>query len=63
MKGLSAKWIEALKKYADRETWTDDGDFDPCGSSGGNYDDAYYGGYEDGRTELAREILLALENN
>lgn len=53
-----------LRESAGRETWTDDPtDFDPCSFSSGNYDDAYYGGLADGRTEMAREILKELEEN
>lgn len=63
MSHLSPKWIEALKKYADRETWTENDEFDPCSFFGGNYEDTYLDGLADGRTELAREILLALEKN
>lgn len=58
---MTGELLEYLKKLAARETWYDDGDFNPCNFSGGNYDDAYYGGSEDGRTELAREILASFE--
>lgn len=49
--------IEGLKKMARREPWADDAVYD---NSGGNYDDAYAGGIDDGQTYLAREILKGL---
>lgn len=51
-----------LKPIAERETWSDDESepFDPQGFSGGNFDDAYYGGTADGRTSLARDLLAKL---
>ena len=54
---------EYLQKLADREVW---GDIEPVEDlnyydlSGGNFDDAYYGGCETGETQLAREILAML---
>ena len=48
---------KALRELAGRHRWTDNDDFDPCGMSGGKYDDAYYGGCDDGETTLARELL------
>jgi hypothetical protein len=46
-----------LLKLARRETWTDLDDFNPCVLSGGNYDDAYYAGVQDGETSLAQQLL------
>jgi len=47
-----------LEEIAARTTWTDDlEEFNPYDMSGGNYDDAYYGGNRDGETELARLLL------
>lgn len=59
---LDAEIIERLKKAARRETWDDDEseDFNPDDYSGGNFDDAYFGGQKDGETHLAREILTNL---
>ena len=59
---LDLAFIERLKKAARRETWDDDEseDFNPCDRSGGNFDDAYFGGQEDGETHLARDILTNL---
>jgi hypothetical protein len=53
--------IDFLKGIAER-TKQDDNfeDFDPCSFSGGNYDDAYYIGQDDGEVSLAREILERL---
>jgi hypothetical protein len=45
------------KEVAQHECWIDSRDFNPCDFSGGNYDDAYYGGSADGRASLARELL------
>jgi hypothetical protein len=46
-----------LQKLAKRNCWTDGVDFNPYEQSGGNFDDAYYRGNEDGETLLARELL------
>jgi hypothetical protein len=48
---------DKLECLAKKECWTDSEDFNPCEFSGGNYDDAYFGGTTDGKTYLAREIL------
>ena len=57
---LSQEQIDNLKKLARRECWADDPDYNPCEYSGGNYDDAYYGGRGDGAAVLARDILRSL---
>ena len=57
---LSDEMIEHLKTLARREGLMDQEEFDPHGYSGGNYDDAYYAGYDDGETQIARTILAAL---
>ena len=46
-----------LEKVAERHMWSDDTDFTPYECSGGNYDDAYYGGTSDGEAGLARFLL------
>ena len=46
-----------MKKLAERECWCDDEEFNPRDYSGGNFDDAYYGGSDDGEALLAKEIL------
>lgn len=58
---LSKEFIEKLKELAKRVCWSDFEEFNPMDSSGGNYDDAYYGGAGDGETLLAREILDELK--
>lgn len=57
------KLIEYLTPLANREVWSDENpaDFNPCDLSGGNYDDAFSGGFESGETQLAREILQILK--
>lgn len=61
---LSPATIENLKKLAERKTWPDnvgEGEiFDVQDWAGGNFDDAYAGGEEDGATNLARDILAEL---
>lgn len=54
---LDPKLREILEAHAKREAWSDDPQFNPCEYSGGNYDDAYYGGVDDGCTILACRIL------
>ena len=49
-----------LTKLAERECWCDDNDFMIDDYTGGNIDDAYYGGSNDGETLLARELLVLL---
>lgn len=56
--------LEELKncliKTAEQETWEDDSDdedLDINGFSGGQTDDAYYGGTTTGETMLARYVL------
>lgn len=46
-----------LETLAKKTTWYDDEDFSPSDYSGGNYDDAYSGGCDDGEVALARELL------
>jgi hypothetical protein len=53
--------IEKLKKLAERECWRDEEDFNPYEYSGGNFDDAYYGGFEDGEACLAKMVLEAID--
>lgn len=59
---ISALMIENLQKWAARKTWGESAeaggdDFNPMDLSGGNYDDCYQGGIDDGYIELARLIL------
>ena len=46
-----------LEEIASRAVWNDAAGFSPFDYSGGNYDDAYYGGCDDGKVLLARELL------
>lgn len=57
---MNDKMIESLQKMAKRKTWEEVGDFNPYEQSGGNFDDAYSGGYDDGCTDTARMILEEL---
>jgi hypothetical protein len=54
--------LNKLQRIAAEGSWSDAEDFNPCECSGGNYDDAYYGGVVDGRIELAREILKDIKH-
>jgi hypothetical protein len=60
-KRIMEKLIEKLTLLANRKCWCEDRDFCPCDYSGGNFDDAYWGGHEDGQAQLANEILAALK--
>lgn len=63
--------LAKLKGLAQYRCWTEleDGEynskFDPKEFSEGHYDLCYYGGYNDGLTKLAREILeeIIIEGN
>lgn len=60
MENISQEFLVKLLKQAERRMWTESEGFNPCDFSGGNYDDAYYGGTDDGETSLAREVLEQL---
>ena len=49
--------IELLEELAKKKTWYDREDYDPQDLSGGNFDDAYSRGCDDGEVALARELL------
>jgi hypothetical protein len=49
--------IKLLKTNAERRLALNTSDFNPYDWSGGNFDDAWYSGADDGRCDLAREIL------
>ncbi len=51
-----------LEKLAGRQCWCDDGGFMVDDYAGGNIDDAYYGGVDDGQAVLARELLEEFGN-
>ena len=46
-----------LETLAKTEIWSDWDDFNPMEASGGNFDDAYSGGFSAGETSLARHLL------
>lgn len=49
---------EILEKIAKEESWMDsEEDFNPYDMSGGNFDDAFWGGEDAGRISLARDLL------
>jgi hypothetical protein len=58
---MNEEFIKRLIKIAQRKTWTESDDFNTSDMSGGNYDDAYYGGLKDGETFMAREVLEHLQ--
>lgn len=55
--GKLDKIRELVEKSADRRCWSDEPEFNPDDFSGGNFDDAYAGGVEDGKAEMARSII------
>jgi hypothetical protein len=63
MKQLTENQIENFKLLASKSTSVEEcGDeWNPCDISGGNFDDAYYVGYEDADIENARFILDLFE--
>jgi hypothetical protein len=54
---ISEQLREKLKKLASRECWCDDIEAIINDFAGGNIDDAYSGGFEDGQAKLAEELL------
>lgn len=54
---------EYLKELASEHAHTDSNDFDIYGMCGGNYDDAYYSGTDDGQILLARQLLKEYFND
>lgn len=51
---------ERIEKLAKKQTRDEDGDFCPMDWFGGNFDDAYNGGKDDGHVELAKELMAIL---
>lgn len=49
--------VELLEELAKKKTWYDREDYDTQDLSGGNFDDAYSRGCDDGEVALARELL------
>lgn len=55
---MEKEMIEYLEAIAKKEALFDDmDDFDILGASGGNFDDAYQFGCDDGEISLARNLL------
>lgn len=50
-----------LEQPASRKCWCDEPEFNPDDFAGGNFDDAYAGGVEDGRAEMARSIIELID--
>ncbi len=49
--------IEFLQILSKQRAWSDNPSFSAFDHSGGDYDEAYNGGYNDGETILARYII------
>lgn len=64
---MNEKIIKKLKTLAEKCSFydhlSDDEWFDPQDVSGGNFDDCFSVGINEGHTQLAREILDALDIN
>jgi hypothetical protein len=54
---MNKKIIELLTELAKTQANIDNEDYNTYDYSGGNYDDAYYQGVEDGEILLARKLL------
>lgn len=54
---MNEEMKEMLEKLAARTCWCDDDEFMADDYAGGNIDDAYYGGSDDGEAILARRLL------
>lgn len=52
--------IPYLKSVAAQKAYSDSENFNPCDHSGGNYDDAYNLGLDDGDILFARDLLRKL---
>jgi hypothetical protein len=61
MKKRIAELIEKYEAEFDSIDWRNEEDFNPCDSSGGNFDDAYYMGTEHGEVVGSLTILYALQ--
>lgn len=58
---MNKKLMNKLRGLAKKEIFSDDEEFIAYEFFGGNFDDAYYGGFQDGQVSLAKEILEELE--
>jgi hypothetical protein len=54
---LTEEQINKIKAIAEKQTADSREDFNPMDDSGGNFDDAYYMGTEDGEIYMARTVL------
>jgi len=55
--------VDELRKIAAEEAWFDDKEFMIYDYAGGNIDDAYQGGYNDGKISLARKLLREIQGD
>lgn len=53
--------IETIRRYADGRVKQDDPNFDLYGWCGGNFDDAYTMGVDDGEVMLAQSLAAILD--
>lgn len=60
---MSEEIIAMLEELASRKSWCDHDSFVVDDWAGGNVDDAYSGGWDDGEAELARTILNMVKND
>lgn len=60
MKTAMQTLIEELEATAKKTAWSDEEDFNAYDCGGGNYDDTYAGGVNDGEVHSARDILEKL---
>ncbi len=61
MNVITDELLKRLKEVAARECWSDDPEWEGANDyAGGNIDDAYSGGCEDGEAHFAREVLKVL---
>lgn len=58
---MSLQIRKLLEQLASRHCWFEEDDYSIYDLCGGNYDDAYSGGYDDGEASLARSILKMLD--
>lgn len=60
---LLSKLKELIKEEIEESPYYKNADFSPYDHFGGNMDDAYWGGVEDGRIQLAEELMELINNN
>lgn len=53
--------LASIKAVASTKVLSDEEDFNPMDASGGNFDDAYWMGVDDGTTIYAQNLLKMLE--